>query len=105
MKNTITEDAFMREVEQWDTRREQFSSNGWRAIFRYIGQVDEDTGTDTELDIVAICCEFAEHESAIEAVREYQPDDMRDEKAAREWLEERTTVLDVEGGGVVIVQF
>lgn len=88
-----------------------------QALFEYYEQLSEDIGEDIELDRVAIRCEWSQHPSAWEAMLQYQPDDMptiddepdengvgmdlvelseAQETAAREWLEERTTVLDVE---------
>lgn len=83
-----------------------------KALFDYYEQLSEDSGMDIELDRVAIRCEWTEYDSAWEAMEQYQPEDMptvdnsegmdlleiqeASEKLAREWLEERTTVLDVE---------
>lgn len=65
-------------------------------------------------------CDYTEFNSAWDAMREYQPEDMpiegdegddlieinaKNEKAARNWLDERTTVIDVEGGKVIIANF
>lgn len=120
MKKTISENDFMEEVRGWESRKDQFSIGGWRALYRYIENLVEECGTETELDIVALCCEFAEYGSAWEAMKDLHPDDMpvegeagddlleieeKNEKAAREWLEWRTIVIDIEGGGVIIQQF
>lgn len=120
MKNTLTEGDFMQEVAQWEDRKDQFSKEGWRALFRYLEQYEEETGKEIEMDIIAFCCEFTEYDSAWDAMKEYQPEDMpaegeegddlveigeKNEKAAREWLEDRTVVIDVEGGGVIIGEF
>lgn len=120
MKNTLTEGEFLYEVAQWGDRKDQFSRKGWRALFRYLEQYEEETGQEIEMDIVAFCCEFTEYDSAWDAMKEYQPEDMpaegeegddlveiaeKNEKAAREWLEDRTVVIDVEGGGVIIGEF
>jgi hypothetical protein len=97
---------------------------GWtygaiKALYDYYEQLSEDIGEDIELDPVAIRCEWTEYDSAWDAMEEYQPDDMptieeASEQLAREWLEERTTVLDVknvdhDNGGyitsVLVMQF
>lgn len=103
-----------------DTYKNNFTYAGKRALFDYLEQLEEDMGEEIELDTVALCCEYSEYESAWDAMEEYQPDDMpvegeegddlveiqkKNEKAAHEWLEERTTVIDVEGGGIIILQF
>lgn len=87
------------------------------ALYDYLNELSDDIGKDIELDPVALRCEWTEYESAWDAMTQYQPDDMPtvddevdedgrgldlvelselQEKAAREWLEERTVVLDVE---------
>lgn len=103
-----------------DTYKGNFSYAGKRALFDYLESVEEDTGEEIELDTVALCCEYSEYNSAYEAMQEYQPKDMpvegeagddlveiseKNEKAAHDWLEEKTQVIDVEGGGVIILQF
>lgn len=103
-----------------DTYKGNFSYAGKRALFDYLESLEEDTGEEIELDTVALCCDYSEYSSAYAAMQEYQPEDMpitgvdgddlveiaaKDEKAAHEWLEEKTQVIDVEGGGVIIFQF
>ena len=54
-------------------RGDQFSTDALRMIFDYL---DED---DSDLDVIAICCDFAEssiEELAIE--QDVEPDDVRD---------------------------
>lgn len=83
-----------------------------KALFDYYEQLSEDIGEDIELNRVAIRCEWNEYDSAWDAMQQYQPEDMptvddsegmdlveiseASEQLAREWLEERTLVLDVE---------
>lgn len=73
-----------------------------KALFDYYEQLSEDIGEDIELDRVAIRCEWTEYNSAKEASDQYgRYYDINDtpkniEAQAREWLESRTTVLDVE---------
>lgn len=98
-------------------RAENFSRAGRRALYEYLTNYEEDTGEELELDPIAVCCDYSEYKSAYEAMEQYQPEDMpvegdpgddlteiaeKNEKAARAWLEDHTTVIDVEGGGVII---
>jgi hypothetical protein len=95
-----------------DTYKNSFSYNGKRALYDYLEEYEESTGEQVELDTVALCCDYSEHESAHACALEYtvdktlgvsQDDTAEDtEKIAREWLEDRTTVIDVTGGGVII---
>lgn len=119
MKQYVSEGMFIDAFRDMN-REDNFSIAGRRALYQSISDYEEGTGEDTELDIIALCVEYSEYDSAYDAMKEYQPDDMpvegeagddllevqeKNEKAAREWLENRTTVIDVDGGGVIIQQF
>ena len=84
-----------------------WSYKGARALVEHLEQVEEDTGEEIEFDRVALRCEFAEYESALEAAEEYgwEPDEDADsEDAALKWLTDRTTAITF-NGGVIIQQF
>ena len=76
-------------------RGDQFSTDALRMIFDYL---DED---DSELDVIAVCCEFAE--SSIEELAEehdIETDDVRDH------LDQSTFVLgETDAETLVYVQF
>ena len=59
-----------------DTYKGNFTYAGKRALFDYLEGLEEDTGEEIVLDTVALCCEYSEHDSAWDAMKEYQPDDM-----------------------------
>lgn len=103
-----------------DTYKDNFSYEGKRALFDYLENYEEETGEDIELDIVALCCDYCEYPSAYEAMEQYQSEDMpvegsegddllevhaKNEAVALEWLQDRTTVIEVSGCGVIIQQF
>lgn len=44
-------------------RAENFSYEGLKALFDYIESYEEDMGEETELDVIALCCEYVEVES------------------------------------------
>ena len=50
-------------------RHDQFTYQAKRALFDWIEEMDDDCGTESELDVVALCCEFSEIE---EDDKEYQ---------------------------------
>lgn len=110
IKETVTQSRFTSvlladEYASW-------SYGATKALFDYYEELSEDIGEDIELDPVAIRCEWSEYSSAWEAMEQYQPEDMptlddsegmdlveiqeESEKLAREWLDNRTTILDVE---------
>lgn len=96
-------------------RENQFSREALEALFEYIENYEEDTGTRVELDVVGLCCEFTEYENAIAAAEDYgftselEADDYEDaesyedakEDEALEWLQDRTEVISFDGGLIV----
>lgn len=63
MKITVTKQIFLDEFRN-SSRADQFSREALVAIFDYIteaeGDVPADEGSDIELDVVGICCEYVE---------------------------------------------
>lgn len=104
MKLTLTFASFCDEWNGWTDRKDTFSFAGKRALFDYLEQYEQETGEDLELDIISLCCDFTEYDSMLEAAQEHDKD-ITDEKEAREYLEDNTTVIDVQGGGVIIQNF
>ena len=96
-------------------RENQFSREALEALFNYLEEYEQDTGEDLELDVVALCCDFTEYESAITAAEDYgftseleaedynSPEDFEEAKEsdAREWLEDRTIVIDFDSGLII----
>lgn len=56
-------------------RPNNFSYEGLRALFDYLEQLEEDTGEEIELDVIALCCEYSEIEEYEEAYKEYIGED------------------------------
>ena len=113
MKKTISKSNFAQEFENYG-RGDQFSHEALDAIFDYL----EDADPDLELDVIGVCCDFSEYDSAIKAAEDCgfdkperedgETDDEyedRIEEEARDWLEKKTTVLDAGCGSVVIINF
>ena len=113
MKKTISKGEFIDEFRNWDTYKENFSIGGLMALYDYLVEYEECIGGEVELDVVALCCEYSEYESANEAAKQYNGaveaskdfDDEDREAAALAWLEDQTTVIPVNGGGVIIQNF
>jgi hypothetical protein len=80
---------------------------GAHALALWLCELDDECGTDTEIDRVAIRCDFSEWGSAMEAASEYSfepeadEDKEEQEKSALEWLENRTTTIPVDGGVII----
>ena len=55
----VTKHSFIDAFKQ-SSRKDQFSYDALGAIFEYLEDYSNDTGENVELDIVAICCDWAE---------------------------------------------
>ena len=65
MKQSISFYAFDRAFSDMG-RENQFSYEGKRALFEWLDDFDDSCGTETELDVIALCCEFTEFEGFAE---------------------------------------
>jgi predicted ArsR family transcriptional regulator len=54
-------------------RGEQFSYEGLELIYDYIDEYERDSGEEIELDVIALCCEWAES-TAAEIIEQYDTD-------------------------------
>ena len=96
-------------------RENNFSREALEALFNYLEEYEQDTGEDLELDVIGLCCEFTEYETAVEAASDYgfttelEAEDYEDaesyedakEEEALEWLQDRTEVIPFDGGLIV----
>ena len=113
MKTTVNLYDF-RDAFQRADRAANFSYDGLRVLFEHLEQLELDTGDEMELDVVALCCEYAEDSPAVIAeqygidLSDIEPgaseDDLR--KYVRDWLECETPVAGETGeGNIVYFQF
>ena len=58
MKITPTLNHFLEAFAQ--SGRENFSHHALVLLFDFLTELDAETGQDTELDVIAICCEYSE---------------------------------------------
>lgn len=75
-------------------RENNFSYNGLAALFEYL------EAYELEVDVIALCCEFTEYETAREAAAAHGRD-FQDEEDALEFLREETTVIEFDGGLII----
>jgi len=59
MKVTVTERMFCDMFIDYD-RKDNFSYEGLSLLFNYLEQLEEDTGNEMELDVIALCCDYSE---------------------------------------------
>lgn len=96
-------------------RNENFSYDGKRALFDYIEELEEledETGEEYELDVIALCCEYAESdvEELIASynidVSEAEGDEEEIAELVEEYLNENTSVVGkLDNGSFVYAQF
>ena len=70
MRMNVTSHDFVREFDEYN-RGDNFSRAGRYALFEWL----EDINPNYELDVIAICCEFAEWESLEEYYESYDPEE------------------------------
>ena len=89
-------------------RESQFSRPALMALFDYLEELEASCGMEFQLDVVGLCCDFAEYDSALEAARAFGFQVGIDDKveAPLEWLQNRTSLIPIAGqSGVVIHNF
>ena len=105
MKTIVSEYQFVDSFRACG-RESQFTVPARRALFDHFENIEEWTDTEITLDPIAVCCDFAEYPSALAAAKDFGFQDGIDskEESALEWLQNRTQVVEFEGG-LVIQQF
>lgn len=109
---TLSKSSFI-DAFTHSSRKDQFSYEALEVIFDQLEEYSDSTGEPVELDIVAICCEWAESHWS-DVAREYAIDlnDFADDedddnriKAVAEYLWDNTTAYELSDGAFVYVQF
>ena len=108
MKQTINLQDFRDAFYKMDLK-EQFSYEGLRVLFNYIEEAEDSIGEEIELDVIALCCNYAEStiDELISAydidTSECNPYDDGDIKeTVMEYMEYHTTVCGVTSDGSVV---
>ena len=99
MKQSINMYQFERAFVNMD-RSNQFSYDGLKALFEYLEEYEEDSGTEVELDVIALCCEYAEYDS----LEEFQ-DNYGEEYDSMESISDVTTLIPIDDNSFIIQQF
>jgi len=118
---TITDDYhFWTWLKQSGSYGNNFSLDGAKALQAYLEEYSEETETGTiEFDPIAWCVEFSEFDSALEAYNQYHGEDTdgegtaidddntaeNAEAQALEWLQDNTTVIELDNGGIIMADF
>ena len=99
MKQTIDMYQFERAFKNMG-RGEQFSYEGLQALYLYLEEYEEDTGEEINLDVIALCCEYAEYDS----LKEFQAN-YGEEYESIEDISDATALIPIDDNAFIIQQF
>jgi hypothetical protein len=97
MKQTVYVSDFIEAFKRMN-RQDNFSLAGLEALFEWLEIND---GEDAELDVIAICGEFAEYKN----LEEFQADYGEEEYQSMDDIQDSTAVIPVGEKGFIIQQF
>ena len=94
-------------------RPANFSYYGLEALYNWIENFEEDTGKETELDVIALCCNFTEFEDVDDFLKEHYTDIDRSDfdndedyyEAVKEEIKEDTTFIDINSENFIIQDY
>lgn len=97
MKTTVDFSDF-REAFRAYRRADSYTPEGLEMLFNYFEELEADTGTEMELDVVAICCDYDEnHWEDVAANYLVDLSDCEDEddkiEVVREYLSDNTMLV------------
>jgi len=100
---TVSFSDFVEEFRNYG-REDQFSYEGKKALYDYLNDLSEDIGEPTELDVIAICCDYTEYDSLEEFLNDYGytiGEDINDIEDIRDY----TTVIPIDSQSFIIQSF
>lgn len=117
MKTTLTTSQIADALKQ--DSNAAWSYAGARALAEYLEQLEEDTGEEMELDVVAIRCDFSEYASLKDWALEYfggderaakefncKPEELEDyQDKIRDYIQDRGPLLIEFSGGIIVSSF
>jgi len=98
MKQTINEYQFTEAFKR--IRPNNFSYEGLKALFEWFEELENDTGEEMELDVIAICCEFTEYEN----LKQYN-DEYNNECEEIDEIADDTTLIKIDNERFIIQQY
>jgi len=99
MITTINEYDFIDAFKKMG-RTDNFSYRGLIALYDYLEILEDDIGQPIELDVIALCCEYAEYDN----LEEFQADYSEDYQTIGD-IERETTVIMIDDDSFIIRQF
>lgn len=98
MKQNVTKSDFRDAFNRMD-RKDQFSYEALGAIYDWTIDLEDDMDGETELDVIAICCEWCEYDNLAALKDDYRI------VTDLDGLKDQTTVIELDNGGLVIMGF
>ena len=93
MITTINENDFIQAFKTMG-RDGQFSHEALQELFKYYEEYENSTGETVELDVIAICCEWAEYQSQCEMKDDYDPEMIILAGSFLNQMKQQTTVIE-----------
>ena len=103
-KELTNEYTFWEWQQQSDSYKDQFSLEGAKALFNYFSDLSEELAEDMSFDPIAWLCDFSEYDSLDEAHKELVGED-DSEAPSLEYFQDRTTVIELNNGHLLIGAF
>jgi len=98
MKTTVNEHDFRRAFE--DLRPDNFSHEGLGELYNHLIEYEENVGAETELDVIAFCCDYTEYAD----LAEFQGVHVKEYKSIDE-IADDTLVVRVGENGFIVQDF
>ena len=97
MKTTVSLSDFR---DAFQIRKYSFTYEGLEALFNYLESYEDDTGEEIELDVIALCGDYTEYADLAEFQQDYGED-----YESLDDIEEKTTVIRIDGEAFIIQSF
>ena len=109
MKTTVSRYDFERAFVDAD-RKNTFTYDGMHLLFDYLEEYEESTGSEIELDVIALCCEYDENAwqdiaDSYDIDISSGDDDKAKKEIVREYLEEKTQLVGETDSGFIYACF
>jgi hypothetical protein len=99
MKTTVTKSEFIHAFDKMN-RSNNFSYEGRAVLYDFLTELEEETGQEQELDVIAFCVDFTEYSS----LEEFQQDH-GEEYESFEDIQNETMFIPIDGESFIIQQF
>ncbi len=99
MKTTVSLSDFRDAFISHD--RDNFSYVGLEALYNWLEELDESCGSETELDVIGLCCDFTEYKN----LAEFQQDYNSEEYGTLDDIANQTTLIMVNEDRFIVQAF